>query len=68
MSIALAIAERVLAGCGSWRVHGGGFGGTTQNFVPFDKLPEFRREIEAVFGEGSCHILSIRPAGGTRVL
>ena len=68
MSIALAIAERILAGCGSWRVHGGGFGGTTQNFVPFDKLPEFRREIEAVFGEGSCHVLSIRPAGGTRVL
>lgn len=68
MSVALAIAERVLEGCGAWRVHGGGFGGTTQNFVPFEKVEEFRREIEAVFGEGSCHILSIRPAGGTQVL
>lgn len=68
MSVALAIAERVLDGCGAWRVHGGGFGGTTQNFVPFDKVEEFRREIESVFGGGSCHILSIRPIGGTQVL
>ena len=68
MSVALAIAEQVLDGCGAWRVHGGGFGGTTQNFVPFDKVEEFRREIEAVFGEGSCHILSIRPMGGVQVL
>ncbi|MGI5893740.1 MAG: galactokinase [Candidatus Merdivicinus sp.] len=68
MSVALAIAEMVLDGCGAWRVHGGGFGGTTQNFVPFEKVEEFRKEIEAVFGEGSCHILSIRPLGGTQVL
>ncbi len=68
MSVALAIAEKVLSGCGAWRVHGGGFGGTTQNFVPFEKVEEFRREIEGVFGEGSCHILSIRPLGGTQVL
>lgn len=68
MSVALAVAEQLLDGCGAWRVHGGGFGGTTQNFVPFEKVEDFRREIEAVFGEGSCHILSIRPIGGTQVL
>ncbi len=68
MSVALAVAEQLLDGCGAWRVHGGGFGGTTQNFVPFDKVEEFRREIESIFGEGSCHILSIRPIGGTQVL
>ena len=64
MSLALALAQYVLDGTGAWRVHGGGFGGTTQNFVPLDKLDEFRTAIEAVFGEGSCHVLNIRPCGG----
>lgn len=67
MSLALALAQLVLDGCGAWRVHGGGFGGTTQNFVPMDKLPEFRAMIEQVFGEGSCHVLRIRPCGGVAV-
>ena len=67
MSLALALAQQVLDGCGAWRVHGGGFGGTTQNFVPMDKLDEFRTCMEQVFGEGSCHVLSIRPCGGTAV-
>ncbi|MBQ8683924.1 MAG: galactokinase [Clostridia bacterium] len=64
MSLALALAQTVLDGCGAWRVHGGGFGGTTQNFVPLDKLDAFKATIEQVFGEGSCHVLSIRPCGG----
>lgn len=63
ITVALAIAERVLDGCGAWRVHGGGFGGTTQNYVPFAKTEEFRAAIEAVFGAGSCHILRLRPCG-----
>ena len=67
MSLALALAQRVLDGCGAWRVHGGGFGGTTQNFVPLDKLDEFKSLIEQVFGEGSCHVLNIRPYGGVCV-
>ncbi len=67
MSIALAIAQGLLQGCGAWRVHGGGFGGTTQNFVPMDKLDVFKSAIEAVFGDGSCHVLNIRPCGGVRV-
>ena len=64
MSLALALAQTVLDGCGAWRVHGGGFGGTTQNFVPLDKLDIFKATIEQVFGPGSCHVLSIRPCGG----
>lgn len=64
MSLALALAQRELEGCGAWRVHGGGFGGTTQNFVPLAKLAAFKSAIEAVFGEGSCHVLNIRPCGG----
>jgi len=67
MSLALALAQRVLKGSGAWRVHGGGFGGTTQNFVPLDKLAEFKTLIEQVFGEGSCHVLNIRPYGGVCV-
>lgn len=67
MSLALALAQQVLDGCGAWRVHGGGFGGTTQNFVPMNKLEEFRALIEQVFGKGSCHVLRIRPCGGVAV-
>ncbi len=67
MSLALALAQHVLDGKGAWRVHGGGFGGTTQNFVPNDLLPAFREVIEGVFGEGTCHVLHIRPFGGVCV-
>ena len=68
MAVALEMAEDLLNGRGAYRVHGGGFGGTTQNFVPLDLLEEFRAGIESVFGEGSCHVLSIRPFGGIRIL
>ncbi len=64
ISLALALAQHVLNGKGAWRVHGGGFGGTTQNFVPDDMVETFTETIESVFGKGSCHILSIRPLGG----
>ena len=64
LSLALCLAQSVLDGQGAWRVHGGGFAGTTQNFVPESLLAAFRRMIEAVFGPGSCHVLSIRPLGG----
>ena len=46
MSLALALAQHVLDGKGAWRVHGGGFGGTTQNFVPADLVPTFRETVE----------------------
>lgn len=67
ISLALALAQRVLNGNGAWRVHGGGFGGTTQNFVPVQLVEEFTKTMETVFGKGSCHILSIRPLGGVCV-
>lgn len=68
VSLALCLAEMLLEGRGAWRVHGGGFGGTTQNFVPLDLLDEFKTKIEAVFGEGSCYVLSIRQSGGTELV
>ena len=63
LSLALAMAERMLAGRGAWRVHGGGFAGTTLNFVPADLLPSFVSEMERAFGPRSCHVLDIRPVG-----
>jgi galactokinase len=67
VSVALAISEKVLKGKGAWRVHGGGFAGTIQAFVPNDILSEYKSEIERVFGEGSCHVLAVRPVGGAEV-
>lgn len=64
MSVALCLSERLLAGRGAWRVHGGGFGGTIQAFVPNDVVNEYTAVIEDVFGKGSCHNLLIRNYGG----
>lgn len=67
--LALALCERLLSGCGgAWRLHGGGFAGTVQAYVPRREFDGFRREIEAVFGPGSCLPLSVRAAGTIRIL
>ena len=67
VGVALALCDMLLAGRGAFRVHGGGFAGTVQAFVPVDMLDGFKSGIEAVLGEGSCHVLSIRSEGGIRV-
>ena len=64
VAVALAMCDKLLAGKGAYRVHGGGFAGTVQAFVPNDMLESFRQGIEAVLGAGTCHVLSIRPVGG----
>lgn len=68
LSLALCLSQQLLEGKGAWRVHGGGFAGTIQAFVPVDMLDEYTREMNAVFGEGSCYVLRIRPVGETRVM
>ncbi len=68
LSIGLCIAERLLKDKGAWRVHGGGFAGTMQAFVPNEILDEYITEMKKVFGEKSCYVLSIRPCGGVKVL
>ncbi|MGO5095181.1 galactokinase [Agathobaculum sp. LCP25S3_E8] len=65
MAVALTVAQRALKGRGACRVHGGGFAGTIQAFVPLDILDVFRSEIEGALGTGCCHVLRIRPVGGT---
>ncbi len=67
VAIALGLCEHLLSGKGAYRVHGGGFAGTVQAFVPMDMLADFRAGIDAVLGEGACHVLSIRPQGGVEV-
>lgn len=67
VSLSLALCDEILGERGAYRVHGGGFAGTIQAFVPFDILDEFKTKIEAVLGEGMCHILSIRPVGGCEI-
>ncbi len=67
VSLALAVSEVILKGKGAWRVHGGGFAGTIQAFVPNELLNEYKEKLEAVFGEGACYVLAIRPFGGTEV-
>lgn len=65
--LALAISQRVLNGRGAWRLQGGGFAGTIQAFVPLDLLDSYRAAIDAVFGAGSCHVLSVRNYGAIMV-
>lgn len=64
LAFALALADRLLNGRGACRVHGGGFAGTIQAFVPDAHLHAFRSGMDAVLGKGACHILSIRRQGG----
>lgn len=67
VSVALALSEMILKGSGAWRVHGGGFGGTIQAFVPQEKLDEYVNTLEHVYGEGKCHKLFIRAKGSIKL-
>ena len=63
LSLALCMAEEMLAGKGAWRIHGGGFAGTTLNFVPTEEVGRFVETMDRTFGEGACKVLNIRPEG-----
>lgn len=67
VSLALALSEMILKGSGAWRVHGGGFGGTIQAFVPQEKLNEYVKTLEHVYGKESCHKLFIRAKGSIKL-
>lgn len=64
VAFALALAKKYLDGHGACRVHGGGFAGTIQAFVPNDMVEEFKQHINNVLGEGKCHVMKIRAEGG----
>lgn len=68
LSLALCLTELKLSGTGAaWRVHGGGFAGTIQAFVPVKLAQEYSQYMENVFGEGSCYTLFVRAAGAVRL-
>ena len=67
VAVALALCQHLLGDRGGFRVHGGGFAGTVQAFVPLEMLDAFRAGIDEVLGEGACHVLSVRPQGGVRL-
>ncbi len=67
LSLALSLASRALEHRGAYRVHGGGFAGTIQAFVPDDLLENYLKVMSSVFGEDSCYVLNIRPIGGTEI-
>ncbi len=68
LALLLALAEELLHGRGACRVHGGGFAGTIQAFVPLDMLEGFVSGMEFLAGEGACHVLSIRSCGSTLLI
>ena len=67
LALALSMAAQQLRGKGAWRVHGGGFAGTTLNFVPSDMTEEFVQKMCKVFGEHACFVLDVRPEGAAIV-
>ena len=67
LSVGLAVSEHVLGDKGAVRVHGGGFAGTIQAFVPNDMVAEYKDAMDKLFGEGSCHVLKVRKYGGMKV-
>ncbi len=68
LALALLLAEKILKDKGAFRVHGGGFAGTIQAFVPNELVDEYVSEMESVFGKGKCHKLFVRPLGATKIL
>ncbi|MCD2492541.1 galactokinase [Lacrimispora sp. NSJ-141] len=68
LSIGLAVSEDILGSRGASRVHGGGFAGTIQAFVPDDLVSRYKEAMNGIFGEGSCHVLKVRPYGSIWVL
>lgn len=68
VAVALAVAEHLLGGRGASRVHGGGFAGTIQAFVPLDLVPVFKAGMDALLGDGACRVTYIRPVGGCTLI
>lgn len=66
--LALMVSEKILGEKGAFRVHGGGFAGTIQAFVPDDLVQAYQEAMESLFGEGCSYILDIRSVGGYKVI
>ena len=69
ISVALALTEMFIEekGRGACRIHGGGFAGTIQAFVPSELVEKYKSEMDRIFGQNSCYVMSIRPVGGIEI-
>ena len=67
VALALCLTEELLRGKGAYRVHGGGFAGTIQAFVPTDETDSYVSAMRKVFGKDSCYILKVRSHGGCEI-
>ena len=67
LSLAIALTKKFLNGKGACRVHGGGFAGTIQCYIPTEMLSDYKQMIESAFGKDSCSVLNIRPVGGWEI-
>jgi galactokinase len=68
VAVALAVCDELLGKKGAFRVHGGGFGGTVQAFVPYGMLERFKSGCDEMLGEGRCHVMDIRGRGGAVII
>ncbi len=68
LSLALCLCESILGDTyGAYRVHGGGFAGTIQAYVPHELVADFKTTMDAAFGDGACAVLHIRPEGAIKI-
>ncbi len=67
MALTLALCERLLAGKGACRVHGGGFAGTAQAYVPLEQAESFRASMDALLGQGACQRRQVRAVGAAEL-
>lgn len=67
LAVAIELSTEFLGKSGAVRVHGGGFAGTIQAFVPLDKLDEYVGFMDDRFGIGASTVLHIRPTGAGKL-
>ncbi len=67
LTLGIMLSKKILGDKGAVRVHGGGFAGTIQAFVPVDFAEKYISEMNRIFGEGSCVKIKIRPVGGVEI-
>ena len=67
-SVALMISDMIIGDDGAARIHGGGFAGTIQAIIKNEKVDDYRKKMDEIFGDGSCKIYSIRKYGGMKVI
>lgn len=66
--LAIMAGKRILGDRGAVRVHGGGFAGTVQAFVPCELVNSYITEMNRIFGDNSCSVLTIRPVGSIEII